>query len=201
MCASRRSGAALNDDSEAARFIQTVPRRGYRFVAPVEAVTDVTETAPATQFAEGETVALELAGACRHYTAGLARTMQLGAKPQKVAEVEKAVLEGMDCGARYGRPREVRRMTSRPPGARRSRATASRRNPASAIRSASPIRRIGASTRSACGKATGRSWSPAMCFMRSSACGWRAGASRSARRFSSPQPGARRSRICRARSS
>src|SRR5262249_43461497 len=28
--------AALNDDSEAPRYIQTVPRRGYRFVAPVE---------------------------------------------------------------------------------------------------------------------------------------------------------------------
>lgn len=46
-------------------------------------------------FAEGETVALELAGACRRYTVGLARTMQLGKKPPKVAEVEKAVLEGM----------------------------------------------------------------------------------------------------------
>lgn len=31
--------AALNDDSEAPRFIQTVPRRGYRFLAPVEQVT------------------------------------------------------------------------------------------------------------------------------------------------------------------
>jgi DNA-binding winged helix-turn-helix (wHTH) protein/TolB-like protein len=28
--------AALNDDSEGSRFIQTVPRRGYRFIAPVE---------------------------------------------------------------------------------------------------------------------------------------------------------------------
>src|SRR5260370_21524220 len=28
--------SALNDDSEAPRFIQTVPRRGYKFVAPVE---------------------------------------------------------------------------------------------------------------------------------------------------------------------
>ena len=47
------------------------------------------------KFAAGETVALELAGACRHYTAGLARTMQLGTKPRKVAAVETAVLEGM----------------------------------------------------------------------------------------------------------
>jgi Xaa-Pro aminopeptidase len=47
------------------------------------------------RFAAGETVALELAGACRRYTAGLARTLQLGPKPQKVAHVEQAVLEGM----------------------------------------------------------------------------------------------------------
>ena len=38
--------AALNDDSEAPRFIQTVPRRGYRFVAPVDSVTTVTPPAP-----------------------------------------------------------------------------------------------------------------------------------------------------------
>src|SRR5947209_19580638 len=31
--------SALNDDSEAPRFVQTVPRQGYRFVAPVEQVT------------------------------------------------------------------------------------------------------------------------------------------------------------------
>ena len=49
------------------------------------------------KFVDGETVALELAGACRHYTAGLARTMQLGAKPAKVERVERAVLEGMDA--------------------------------------------------------------------------------------------------------
>jgi ectoine hydrolase len=49
------------------------------------------------KFTDGETVALELAGACRHYTAGLARTMQLGKKPRRVADVEKAVIEGMDA--------------------------------------------------------------------------------------------------------
>ena len=49
------------------------------------------------KFAAGETIALELAGACRHYTAGLARTMQLGKKPRNVAEVERAVIEGMDA--------------------------------------------------------------------------------------------------------
>jgi TolB-like protein/DNA-binding winged helix-turn-helix (wHTH) protein len=38
--------AALNDDSEAPRFIQTVPRRGYRFVAPVERVDEPRSPAP-----------------------------------------------------------------------------------------------------------------------------------------------------------
>lgn len=47
------------------------------------------------RFVQGETVALELAGACRRYTAGLARTLQLGPKPSRVAAVETAVLEGM----------------------------------------------------------------------------------------------------------
>jgi eukaryotic-like serine/threonine-protein kinase len=36
--------AALNDDADAPRFIETVPRRGYRFVAPVE--PDRPESAP-----------------------------------------------------------------------------------------------------------------------------------------------------------
>lgn len=49
------------------------------------------------RYEAGETIALELAGACRHYTAALARTMQLGSKPKKVADVEKALLEGMEA--------------------------------------------------------------------------------------------------------
>lgn len=38
--------AALNDDAEAPRFIQTVPRRGYRFVAPVEQISEVAAVEP-----------------------------------------------------------------------------------------------------------------------------------------------------------
>jgi ectoine hydrolase len=49
------------------------------------------------RFAADETVALELAGACRHYTAGLARTLQLGRPGPKVLDTAKAVLEGMDA--------------------------------------------------------------------------------------------------------
>ncbi|HEV2674012.1 MAG TPA: M24 family metallopeptidase [Aliidongia sp.] len=49
------------------------------------------------KFGQNDTVALELAGACRRYTAGLARTLQLGPKPRKVADVELAVIEGMDA--------------------------------------------------------------------------------------------------------
>lgn len=56
------------------------------------------------RFGANETIALELSGVCRHYTAGLARTLQLGAKPPKVADVEKAVLEGMDAVLATMRP-------------------------------------------------------------------------------------------------
>src|SRR5205085_1903375 len=38
------------------------------------------------RFGADETIALELAGACRHYTAGLARTVQLGRPGPKVLE-------------------------------------------------------------------------------------------------------------------
>ncbi|UDF32357.1 UNVERIFIED_ORG: M24 family metallopeptidase (plasmid) [Roseateles sp. XES5] len=49
------------------------------------------------RFGENETVALELAGVVRRYTAGLARTMQLGTMPAKVSDTSKAVLEGMEA--------------------------------------------------------------------------------------------------------
>jgi len=49
------------------------------------------------RFGANETVALELAGAVRRYTAGLARTLQLGPTPAKVAETGKAVIEGMEA--------------------------------------------------------------------------------------------------------
>jgi Xaa-Pro aminopeptidase len=49
------------------------------------------------RFGANETVALELAGAVRRYTAGLARTLQLGTMPFKVKDTSKAVLEGMDA--------------------------------------------------------------------------------------------------------
>jgi Xaa-Pro dipeptidase len=49
------------------------------------------------RFGANETIALELAGVCRRYTAGLARTMQLGTPRPEVTETAKAVLEGMDA--------------------------------------------------------------------------------------------------------
>jgi Xaa-Pro aminopeptidase len=49
------------------------------------------------RFEANETIALELAGACRRYHAGLARTMQLGKPGRAVTETAKAVLEGMEA--------------------------------------------------------------------------------------------------------
>jgi Xaa-Pro dipeptidase len=49
------------------------------------------------RFGANETIALELAGACRRYHAGLARTMQLGKPRKAVTDTAKAVLEGMEA--------------------------------------------------------------------------------------------------------
>lgn len=49
------------------------------------------------RFGDNETIALELAGVCRRYAAGLARTMQLGKTPTNVSDTAKAVIEGMDA--------------------------------------------------------------------------------------------------------
>ena len=38
--------AALGDDAEAPRFIETLPRRGYRFIAPVELSSEAVESPP-----------------------------------------------------------------------------------------------------------------------------------------------------------
>jgi Xaa-Pro dipeptidase len=51
----------------------------------------------ARRFGADETVALELAGVCRRYTAGLARTMRLGKPDQALNDTAKAVLEGMEA--------------------------------------------------------------------------------------------------------
>lgn len=56
------------------------------------------------RFGANETIALELAGVCRRYAAGLARTLQLGKTPQRVADTAKAVLEGMDAVLATTRP-------------------------------------------------------------------------------------------------
>jgi Xaa-Pro dipeptidase len=56
------------------------------------------------RFGADETIALELAGVCRRYTAGLARTMQLGKATPEVTETAKAVLEGMEAVLHATRP-------------------------------------------------------------------------------------------------
>jgi DNA-binding winged helix-turn-helix (wHTH) protein/TolB-like protein len=42
----RELRAALGDDAESPRFIQTLPRRGYRFIAPVERIITTDATSP-----------------------------------------------------------------------------------------------------------------------------------------------------------
>ena len=52
----RELRAALGDNADSPRFIQTLPRRGYRFIAPVERVslTEAPRVLPVTPPASGD---------------------------------------------------------------------------------------------------------------------------------------------------
>jgi len=58
----RELRAALSDDAESPRFIQTLPRRGYRFIAPVERIITTDATSPRLPDV-GEPSAVEMIGA------------------------------------------------------------------------------------------------------------------------------------------
>jgi ectoine hydrolase len=55
----------------------------------------------------GEGVCFELAGCYRRYHCPLARTVFLGAPPQRFLDAEKAILEGMDAGLAAAKPGNV----------------------------------------------------------------------------------------------
>ncbi|HSH43346.1 MAG TPA: M24 family metallopeptidase [Arenicellales bacterium] len=51
----------------------------------------------AEPFEQDQTTALELGGACRHYNAGLARTLHCGDPPRKLVETARIVEEGLEA--------------------------------------------------------------------------------------------------------
>jgi len=53
--------AVLNDDADSPRFIETLPRRGYRFLAPVERVTKARSEAPTAKTATGNSTGVAVA--------------------------------------------------------------------------------------------------------------------------------------------
>ena len=167
--------------------------RCRRRSSPAKMLRRRTSCGATVRFGANETVALELAGACRRYTAGLARTMQLGKKPQHVADdTAKAVLEGMDAVLEAVKPGDTRRRC-RSRLAQRHRAPRPQEGIAHRLFDRRRLsRRIGASTRSACARATKPCSSPATSSMPFSACGWKAGASKLARPSWSPKQDARR---------
>ncbi len=83
-----RLRAALGDEADSPRFVETVDRRGYRFIAPVEASTEPTpEDSPAKPRAKGRRggalfvagAALAAAGALAAW--GVSRARERGAHP------------------------------------------------------------------------------------------------------------------------
>src|SRR5207244_9186260 len=53
--------ASLWDAAESPRFVQTLPRRGFRFIAPVEKFDPDAPPAPARRFGKGSALAAALA--------------------------------------------------------------------------------------------------------------------------------------------
>ena len=102
-----------------------------------------------TPFKTGEATILELAGVRKRYNCPLARTVHPGKPPQKLADTEKVVVEGLNNAMSAARPRRSRRS-----GAAPSRLMASKRKRGSVIRPASTIRRTGVNPRCPSGLAT-----------------------------------------------
>jgi TolB-like protein/DNA-binding winged helix-turn-helix (wHTH) protein/Flp pilus assembly protein TadD len=76
----RKIRQALRDSAEAPAFIETVPGRGYRFVAPVEIVTNGSSTPVAVPSAAAEPVAIAATPVRRRWPATLiASALVLGA--------------------------------------------------------------------------------------------------------------------------
>jgi TolB-like protein/DNA-binding winged helix-turn-helix (wHTH) protein/Tfp pilus assembly protein PilF len=73
---------ALKDNTEAPRFIETVPRRGYRFLAPLEKVESSIGSAAQTLVASDRNVPVEHAFADSTHTAILPQASQLQNQPR-----------------------------------------------------------------------------------------------------------------------
>ncbi|MGH7962859.1 MAG: winged helix-turn-helix domain-containing protein [Candidatus Binatia bacterium] len=52
----RELRAVLGDEADASRFIETIPRRGYRFIAPLTTAPPVQSPRPVLSVVEGSTV-------------------------------------------------------------------------------------------------------------------------------------------------
>jgi len=94
--------SALNDDSEASRFIQTLPRQGYRFVAPVEQVGSGAAPVQPKKLAiqrPGVRIAAVVVGVAAVVTAGSLllpnRTTRLAVLPIENVSGEAAVALGL----------------------------------------------------------------------------------------------------------
>ena len=70
----------LGDSAHAPRFVETVPRRGYRFLVPVQRVTPSAPAfaAPAAPAARVRSIVLGVLAALAFQTAGMARTSEAG---------------------------------------------------------------------------------------------------------------------------
>ena len=100
-----RPGARQCDAAAAILAAQVAPDAPFggdlTAVPPIILAGEAADTAhPAwsdAPFEDGQTVAVELGGAHRRYTAGLARTFHLGAPPRRLIDTASAVEEGLEA--------------------------------------------------------------------------------------------------------
>ena len=129
----------------------------------------------------GEGTFFEIAGCHRRYHCPQSRTVYLGKVPQR-----RSLRALKQVWSRPGRG--TWRKTSRGGFLRPCKSTASRRITAPAIPSACPIRRTGASGRSACALVIKRCWSPTCASTSCRPCGLMTGVSKSPNPSSLPKP-------------
>jgi len=77
----RKVRDSLNDDAEAPRYVQTLPRRGYRFLAPVTVQGSTASNAAGQPATDQPAAAVSAASSSRHYwiIAGMALLLVAGA--------------------------------------------------------------------------------------------------------------------------
>jgi DNA-binding winged helix-turn-helix (wHTH) protein len=97
--------AALNDEARGPRFVETLPRRGYRFIAEVRPVAIAVEPSPLRAASHWRTAAAVVALLAMQLPSGPHAHTRQSARPEALSAFERALSSGDASGA--GRRRRI----------------------------------------------------------------------------------------------